>query len=62
MESKKLNRFVGVILTEDLYSDLKDLTIKLNVPVSAYIRGLVAEKLNERTIDQAEAADGIMEG
>ena len=47
MRKRLYTRNVGMLLTEDSYLQLINITDKLEVTVSEYIRGLVEKELNE---------------
>jgi len=47
MRKKKYSKYVGMLLTEDSYQQLINITDKLEVTISKYIRGLVEKELKE---------------
>ena len=47
MRKKKLTRHVGILLTENVYQQLIQVTNKAEKPMSEYIRSLVEEKFNQ---------------
>ena len=48
MRKRLYTRNVGVLLTEDSYQKLVNITDELEVTVSEYIRGLVSNQLKEK--------------
>ena len=47
MRKRKLTRQIGVLLSEDSYQQLIDITDKLEVTLSGYLRHLVEKVLKE---------------
>ena len=47
MRKKKYTRIVGVLLSEDCYQQLVEITDKLEVTLSGYLRSLVEKDLGE---------------
>lgn len=48
MRKKIYTRNVGVMITEDCYQRLVDITDNLEVTVSAYIRDLVQKEIDQK--------------
>jgi hypothetical protein len=47
MRKRIYTRNVGVLLTEDIYQQLIDITDELEVTISEYVRDLLVNKLKE---------------
>ncbi len=47
MRKKKYVRTIGVMLTDDVYQRLVQVTNQKEIPISEYIRKLVEKKINE---------------
>jgi len=47
MRKRLYTRNVGILLTEGSYQQLIDITDKLEVTISEYVRGLLVKKLKE---------------
>ena len=47
MRKKKYLKYVGILLTENSYQQLINITDKLEVTISKYVRGLLVKKLKE---------------
>jgi hypothetical protein len=54
MRKRLYTRNVGVLLTEDSYKQLIDITDELEVTVSEFIRGLVEKEINKKEKDENE--------
>ena len=48
MRKKKYLKYVGVLLTNEQYEQLINITDKLEVTISKYVRGLLVKKLKEK--------------
>jgi hypothetical protein len=49
MRKRLYTRNVGILLTENTYKQLIDITDKLEVTISGYLRDLVEKELKENT-------------
>ena len=47
MRKKKFKRNVGVLLTEEAYQQLVNVTNEKEIPLSEYIRSLVEDEIKE---------------
>ena len=54
MRKRLYTRNVGMLLTEDSYLQLVNITDKLEVTISEYIRGLVEKEINENKKEKDE--------
>jgi predicted DNA-binding protein len=46
MRKRVLTKQVGVILSEEVYQQLIEVTDKLEIPISQFIREIIEEKIN----------------
>ena len=54
MRKRLYTRNIGVLLTEDSYLQLVNITDELEVTISEYIRGLVEKEINENKKEKDE--------